>query len=42
MSPGPSGTHYSLIVDGDALVAEDHIEVTPTWAVTHRPALPTG
>jgi hypothetical protein len=37
--PGPSGTDYSLIVDGDARVDGDHIEVTPTWAVLHRPAL---
>jgi hypothetical protein len=39
--PGPSGTDYSLIVDGDALVEGDRIEVTPTWAVMHRPALPS-
>jgi hypothetical protein len=39
--PGASGTAYSLIVDGDARVDGDRIEVTPTWAVMHRPALPT-
>ena len=41
MFPGPSGTDYSLIVDGDAKVFDDHVEITPTWAVMHRPALPT-
>jgi hypothetical protein len=37
--PGPTGRDLSLIVDGDALVDGDRIEVTPTWAVLHRPAL---
>jgi hypothetical protein len=37
--PGPTGHDLSLIVDGDALVDGDRIEVTPTWAVLHRPAL---
>ncbi|MFN6118651.1 MAG: pyridoxamine 5'-phosphate oxidase family protein [Actinomycetes bacterium] len=37
--PGATGEAYSLIVDGDALVAGGHVEVTPTWAVLHRPAL---
>ncbi len=39
--PGPTGHEFSLIVDGDALVDGDRIEVTPTWAVMHRPALPS-
>ena len=41
MFPGASGTDYSLIVDGDAQVHGDRVEITPTWAVMHRPALPT-
>lgn len=39
--PGASGTDFSLIVDGDARVDGDRVEVTPTWAVMHRPALTT-
>ena len=38
---GASGTEYSLIVDGDAKAYDDHVEVTPTWAVMHRPAIPS-
>jgi hypothetical protein len=37
--PGVDGEAYSLIVDGDARAYGDHVEVTPTWAVLHRPAL---
>ena len=37
--PGPSGSEMSLIVDGDAQVDGDRIQITPTWAVLHRPAL---
>jgi hypothetical protein len=37
--PGADGEQYSLIVDGDARVVDAHVEVTPTWAVLHRPAL---
>ena len=37
--PGSSGEELSLIVDGEARVIGDRIEVTPTWAVMHRPAL---
>jgi len=37
--PGASGTEYSLIVDGNAKAYNDQVEVTPTWAVMHRPAL---
>jgi hypothetical protein len=40
--PGTTGRDFSLIVDGDALVDGDRIEVTPTWAVLHRPALASG
>lgn len=38
--PPASGTEYSLIVDGTAKVFDEHIEITPTNAVLHRPALP--
>jgi hypothetical protein len=37
--PPASGTEFSLIVDGVARVFDDHVEVTPTSAVLHRPAL---
>lgn len=37
--PGADGAAFSLIVDGDARLFDDHVEVTPTWAVLHRPAL---
>ena len=37
--PGPTGHDLSLIVDGDARVDGDRIELSPTWAVLHRPAL---
>lgn len=37
--PPADGTGYSLIVDGDAVVFDDRVEVTPTSAVLHRPAL---
>ncbi|MDO9175174.1 MAG: pyridoxamine 5'-phosphate oxidase family protein [Actinomycetota bacterium] len=40
--PHPQPGGYSLIVDGDAKAYDDHVEITPTWAVMHRPALPTG
>jgi hypothetical protein len=40
--PGPTGHDLSFIVDGDALVDGDRIEVTPTWAVLHRPAMGAG
>jgi hypothetical protein len=40
--PGPTGSDLSLIVDGDARVDGDRIEVTPTWAVLHRPAMGSG
>lgn len=37
--PPATGAEYSLIVDGRATVFDDHLEVTPTNAVLHRPAL---
>jgi hypothetical protein len=37
--PPADGTGYSLIVDGDAEVADGQVRVRPTWAVLHRPAL---
>jgi hypothetical protein len=39
--PGATGADFSVIVDGDAHVEGDRLEVTPTWAVLHRPALAT-
>lgn len=36
--PGASGSEFSLIVDGEAHVDGDRIEVMPTWVVLHRPA----
>jgi hypothetical protein len=38
--PGATGAEYSLIVDGDATVADGAATIAPTWAVLHRPALP--
>jgi hypothetical protein len=40
--PGATGEALSLIVDGQARVDGDRIEVTPTWAVLHRPAIATS
>jgi hypothetical protein len=37
--PPASGAEHTLIVDGRASVFDDHIEVAPTNAVLHRPAL---
>jgi hypothetical protein len=37
--PPASGTDLTLIVDGRARVVGDRIEVAPTAAVLHRPAL---
>jgi hypothetical protein len=37
--PGASGEEFSLIVDGDASVVGESVEVRPTWAVLHRPAI---
>jgi hypothetical protein len=37
--PPALGSDYSLIVDGTAQAFDDHLEVTPTNAVLHRPAL---
>ncbi|MFN8020775.1 MAG: hypothetical protein U0Q03_04530 [Acidimicrobiales bacterium] len=38
--PGATGAEFSLIVDGDATVADGLVTIAPTWAVLHRPALP--
>jgi hypothetical protein len=37
--PSPMPGDYSLIVDGTATVVGDSVQVVPTWAVLHRPAL---
>jgi hypothetical protein len=37
--PPHDGTGFSLIVDGVAELHTESIEVRPTWAVLHRPAL---
>ncbi len=37
--PPASGTEYSLIVDGRAVATDGRVEITPTTAVMHRPAL---
>ena len=37
--PGATGHAYSLIVDGDARLVDGGTEITPTWAVLHRPPL---
>lgn len=29
---------FSLVVDGEAAVDAEHVDVRPTWAVLHRPA----
>lgn len=36
--PPPSEADYSLIVDGQAAVTGDSLQITPTRAVLHRPA----
>ena len=36
--PAEHSNGFSLIVDGDASVNGDVIDVRPTWAVLHRPA----
>lgn len=38
--PAPDSDGMSLVVDGDASVDGDHVDVVPTWAVLHRPAPP--
>ena len=40
--PAPHADGMSLVVDGDATVAGDHVDVVPTWAVLHRPAPPVA
>jgi hypothetical protein len=39
--PPSSGQEYSLIIDGEAQVQGEAVEVVPTAAVLHRPALGT-
>ena len=36
--PAADGDGFSLLVDGDAMVAGSTVRVTPTTAVKHRPA----
>lgn len=40
--PARHADGMSLVVDGDATVDGDHVDVVPTWAVLHRPAPPIG
>ena len=36
--PADHSDGYSLVVDGEAAVDGSFVDVTPTWAVLHRPA----
>jgi hypothetical protein len=36
--PAEHADGFSLVVDGDASVGDDYVDVRPTWAVLHRPA----
>lgn len=36
--PAEHADGFSLVVDGDATVDGEHVDVRPTWAVLHRPA----
>jgi hypothetical protein len=36
--PKATSEGLSLVVDGDATVDENHVDVRPTWAVLHRAA----
>lgn len=36
--PGERADGFSLVVDGEAAVDGEHVDVRPTWAVLHRPA----
>lgn len=38
--PPATADGMSLIIDGTASVTDTSIDVTPTWAVMHRPAAP--
>jgi hypothetical protein len=38
--PAPHADGMSLVVDGTARVDDVYVDVTPTWAVLHRPAPP--
>ncbi len=36
--PGDHSDGFSLVVDGQATVDEQFVDIAPTWAVLHRPA----
>lgn len=36
--PGDHSDGFSLVVDGNATVDEQYVDIAPTWAVLHRPA----
>lgn len=36
--PAEHSGGYSLVIDGQATVADRFVDVRPTWAVLHRPA----
>lgn len=38
--PPHDGSGFSLVIDGVAHLHTETVEVRPTWAVLHRPALP--
>jgi hypothetical protein len=38
--PHPDSAGMSLVVDGEAIVDGDFVDVRPTWAVMHRKAPP--
>lgn len=38
--PNDASDGMSLVVDGEATVDGDHVDVRPTWAVLHRKAPP--
>lgn len=36
--PADHSDGFSLVVDGNATVDEQYVDIAPTWAVLHRPA----
>lgn len=38
--PPATAEAMSLIIDGTATVTDTFVDVAPTWAVMHRPAIP--
>ena len=38
--PSPEPGAFSLVVDGNAVVHDGHVEVVPSHAILHRPAIP--